>query len=30
MEKPKKKPDEIYVTSLFTYAWEVVHKTIKF
>ncbi len=30
MEKPKCKPDEIYVTSLFTYAWERVHKTISF
>lgn len=30
MENPKCKPDEIYVTSLFTYAWEIVHKTINF
>ncbi len=30
METPKQKPHEIYVTSLFTYAWESVHKTIKF
>lgn len=30
MEKPKKKPKEIYVTSLFTFAWKVVHKTIKY
>ncbi|KKL77345.1 hypothetical protein LCGC14_2035820 [marine sediment metagenome] len=29
-ENPKCKPDEIYVTSLFTYAWEIVHKTVKF
>ncbi len=30
MEKPKKKPNEIYITSLFSYAWEIVHKTIKY
>ncbi len=30
MEKPKIHPDEIYVTSLFTYAWGIVHKTIKY
>ena len=30
MEKPKNNPDEIYVTSLFTYAWKIVHKTIKY
>ena len=30
MENPKQKPHEIYVTSLFTYAWGSVHHTIKF
>ena len=30
MKKPKKTPNEIYVTSLFTYAWKTVHKTIKY
>ncbi len=30
MEKPKKRPEEIYITSLFTFAWKVVHKTIKY
>jgi len=27
---PKKKPDKIYVTSLFTYAWRPVHKAIRY
>ena len=27
--KPDKNPNKIYVTSLFSYAWEIVHKTIK-
>ena len=27
--EPKKTPDEIYVTSLFTYAWKIVHETIE-
>ncbi len=30
IEKPNKNPNKIYVTSLFSYAWEIVHKTIKF
>jgi len=30
MGKPKRNPDEIYVTSLFTYAWKIVHETIKY
>ncbi len=28
--KPNQNPDEILITSLFTYAWKVVHKTVKF
>jgi len=27
---PKRRPDEIYVTSLFTYAWKPVHQSVKF
>lgn len=30
LKNPRRKPHEIYVTSLFTYAWEIVHNTIHF
>ena len=29
-EKPQEKPDLIYVTSLFTYAWQKVHDAVKY
>jgi hypothetical protein len=29
-QKPRRMPNKIYVTSLFTYAWEIVHKTIRY
>jgi len=28
--KPTKQPDQVYVTSLFTYAWKPVHESVKF
>jgi len=28
--KPAEQPDQIYVTSLFTYAWKRVHESVKF
>lgn len=29
-KRPKNPPDEIFITSLFTYAWEKVHLTVKY
>ncbi|MDW7990374.1 MAG: cobalamin-dependent protein [Archaeoglobaceae archaeon] len=29
-ERPQKKPDVIYITSLFTYAWREVHRSVKY